>query len=86
VIKGKDQSPAASTAAQNPEIEKIAPKDNMTLYEKIAQKKIEAEIVWNDQDCIAFIPEKPESKVHFIVCPKVKNGLASMNDVKDTEK
>lgn len=42
----------------------------MTIFEKIATHKIPAEIVWEDDEVIAFHDVDPKAPVHVLVVPK----------------
>lgn len=42
----------------------------MTIFEKIIQREIPAEIVWEDDDAIAFRDVNPQAPVHVLIVPK----------------
>lgn len=42
----------------------------MTIFERIASREIPAEIVWEDDDAIAFHDSDPKAPVHVLVVPK----------------
>ena len=42
----------------------------MTIFEKIAARQIPANIVWEDDDVIAFHDVDPKAPVHVLVVPK----------------
>jgi histidine triad (HIT) family protein len=42
----------------------------MTIFEKIARHEIPAEIVWEDDEVIAFHDVDPKAPVHILVVPK----------------
>lgn len=42
----------------------------MTLFEKIAARQIPADIVFEDDDCVAFRDIAPKAPVHILVVPK----------------
>ena len=42
----------------------------MTLFEKIVQREIPADIVWESDDVIAFRDVNPQAPVHVLVVPK----------------
>ena len=42
----------------------------MTIFEKIAQREIPAEIVWEDDDVLAFHDVNPQAPVHVLIVPK----------------
>lgn len=42
----------------------------MTIFEKIARREIPANIVWEDDEVIAFHDVDPKAPVHVLVVPK----------------
>jgi histidine triad (HIT) family protein len=42
----------------------------MTLFEKIIERQISAQIIYEDDGCIAFRDINPQAPVHFLVVPK----------------
>jgi len=42
----------------------------MTLFEKIAAREIPADIVFEDDECLAFRDISPKAPVHILVVPK----------------
>ena len=42
----------------------------MTIFEKIAQREIPANIVWEDDDVLAFHDVNPQAPVHVLIVPK----------------
>jgi histidine triad (HIT) family protein len=42
----------------------------MTLFEKIAAREIPADIVFEDDDCLAFRDIAPKAPIHILVVPK----------------
>ena len=42
----------------------------MTLFEKIARREIPAQIVWEDDEVIAFHDVDPKAPVHVLIVPK----------------
>ena len=42
----------------------------MTIFEKIIRREIPAEIVWEDDDVLAFRDVNPQAPVHVLVVPK----------------
>ncbi len=54
-----------------------------TLFEKIIDREIPAEIVFEDDLCIAFKDIKPAAPTHLIVIPK--KPIASVDDVAEAD-
>jgi histidine triad (HIT) family protein len=42
----------------------------MTIFEKIIRREIPAEIVWEDDDVLAFRDVNPQAPVHVLIVPK----------------
>ena len=42
----------------------------MTIFEKIIRREIPAEIVWEDEDALAFRDVNPQAPVHVLIVPK----------------
>ena len=42
----------------------------MTIFEKIIRREIPAEIVWEDEDVLAFRDVNPQAPVHVLIVPK----------------
>ncbi|PWU08654.1 MAG: histidine triad nucleotide-binding protein [Verrucomicrobia bacterium] len=53
----------------------------MTLFEKIIHRQIPAEIVWEDEEVLAFRDVNPQAPVHILVVPK--EPVSSISAVED---
>ncbi len=42
----------------------------MTIFEKIIAREIPAEIIWEDDDAIAFHDVNPQAPIHVLIVPK----------------
>jgi histidine triad (HIT) family protein len=42
----------------------------MTIFEKIIAREIPAEIIWEDDEAIAFHDVNPQAPVHVLIVPK----------------
>ena len=42
----------------------------MTIFEKIVRREIPADIVWEDDDVLAFRDVSPQAPVHVLIVPK----------------
>lgn len=42
----------------------------MTIFEKIIAREIPAEIIWDDDDAVAFHDVNPQAPVHVLIVPK----------------
>jgi len=53
----------------------------MTIFEKIIARQIPAEIIWEDDDAVAFRDVNPQAPVHVLIVPKrVVPRLADATD------
>jgi histidine triad (HIT) family protein len=53
------------------------------LFCKIANKELDADIIYEDDNCIAFNDINPKAPTHVLVIPK--KHIATMNDISDDE-
>ena len=51
----------------------------MTLFDKIVQKKIPANIIYEDELALAFRDIAPVAPTHFLVIPKDRKGLSGLS-------
>lgn len=42
----------------------------MTIFEKIIAREIPSEIIWEDEDAVAFKDVDPQAPVHVLIVPK----------------
>ena len=49
--------------------------EEVTIFDKIVAKQIPANIIYEDEQCLAFRDINPVAKVHFLVIPKNRDGL-----------
>lgn len=54
-----------------------------TLFQKIADGDIEADIVYEDEDCIAFHDINPQAPVHLLVVPR--SPIPSINALEPSQ-
>jgi histidine triad (HIT) family protein len=50
-----------------------------TIFDKIIAKQIPATILHEDDSCLAFKDVNPQAPVHFLVIPKVRDGLTQLS-------
>lgn len=55
-----------------------------TLFEKIIEREIPADIVFEDDRCIAFRDVNPQAPMHILVCPK--KPLAMVSDAGEDDR
>ncbi|WP_299268640.1 histidine triad nucleotide-binding protein [uncultured Psychrosphaera sp.] len=52
-----------------------------TIFDKIINKEIPADIIYEDDLALAFKDINPQAPIHFLVIPKIR--IATMNDVNE---
>ena len=65
------------TAAQKA----VADEGKPTIFDKIISKEIPANVIYEDDKCLAFRDISPQAPVHFLVIPKVRDGLTRLSKV-----
>jgi len=66
---------AAAAASTDPAVNPNA----ATFFDKIVDKSIPANIIYEDELCLAFRDINPQGPVHFLVIPKNKDGLNKLS-------
>ena len=54
-----------------------------TLFEKIADREIPADLVWEDEHCIAFRDISPQAPTHILVVPR--KPIPSLDDLTEED-
>ena len=57
-----------------------------TIFDKIISKEIPADVIYEDDLCLAFRDIAPQAPVHFLVIPKVRDGLTQLSKARDDQK
>lgn len=73
---------AAAAASTDPAINPNAP----TFFDKLVSKQIPANIIYEDDICLAFRDINPQGPVHFLVIPKNKDGLNRLSNAREDQK
>ncbi|KAL6525546.1 Histidine triad nucleotide-binding protein 1 [Orobanche hederae] len=68
-------SPQTTMASEKEAALAAAPSDSPTLFDKIINKQIPANIVYEDDKVLAFRDISPQAPTHILLIPKVKDGL-----------
>lgn len=61
-----------------------AAKSQPTIFDKIISKEIPADIIYEDDQCLAFNDISPQAPTHFLVIPKRR--IATLDDVVPEDK
>uniref|UniRef100_A0A3Q3LIC1 Histidine triad nucleotide binding protein 2 n=1 Tax=Mastacembelus armatus TaxID=205130 RepID=A0A3Q3LIC1_9TELE len=54
-----------------------------TIFNKVIDKSIAADVIYEDEKCLAFRDINPQAPIHFLVIPKVP--IPRMSEVKDDD-
>lgn len=55
-----------------------------TLFARIIKREIPADIIYEDEQCLAFRDINPQAPVHFLVIPK--EPIAKLSDANDSHR
>nr|GMD46493.1 14 kDa zinc-binding protein [Ipomoea batatas] len=59
------------------------PSDSPTIFDKIINKEIPANIVYEDDKVLAFRDISPQAPTHILLIPKVKDGLTGLSKAEE---
>ncbi|KAJ8933737.1 hypothetical protein NQ314_013830, partial [Rhamnusium bicolor] len=59
-------------------------KTKETIFDKIISKKLPADIIFEDDKCMAFNDVNPQAPIHFLVIPKKR--IATLDDSAESDK
>ena len=57
-----------------------------TIFDKIISGHIPADIIYQDDQCLAFRDVAPQAPVHFLVIPKERSGLTRLSKATEANK
>lgn len=57
---------------------RLADSEPATIFDKIIAKQIPANIIYEDDDALAFRDISPQAPTHFLVIPKRRDGLTRL--------
>ena len=57
-----------------------------TIFDKIISKEIPANIIYEDDQCLAFRDINPQGPTHFLVIPKMHDGLTQLSKATEEHK
>ncbi|GER52582.1 basic-leucine zipper transcription factor family protein [Striga asiatica] len=75
-------SPAAMASEKEAALA-AAPSDSPTIFDKIINKQIPANIVFEDDKVLAFRDIAPQAPTHIVLIPKVKDGLTGISKAEE---
>lgn len=57
-----------------------------TIFDRILAREIPADIIHEDDVCLAFRDVTPQAPVHFLVIPKARDGLTQLSKAREDQK
>jgi len=57
-----------------------------TIFDKIISKEIPADVIYEDDQCLAFRDINAQAPVHFLVIPKARSGLTRLSKAVEAHK
>ena len=73
-------------AALEAHLQGMANSGEPTLFDKIVAKEIPADVIYEDNLCMAFRDIAPQAKTHFLVIPKIRAGLTQLSKANEDHK
>ena len=73
-------------AALEAHLKGMANSGEPTLFDKIVAKEIPADVIYEDNLCMAFRDIAPQAKTHFLVIPKIRAGLTQLSKANEDHK
>jgi histidine triad (HIT) family protein len=64
----------------------LADTEPPTIFDKIIKKEIPANIIYEDDQCLAFRDISPQAPTHFLVIPKNRDGLTRLSKSEERHK
>ncbi|KAK2078670.1 hypothetical protein QBZ16_003510 [Prototheca wickerhamii] len=78
-MASEEQKAAEAAAAGD------AVRSSPTIFDKIVSKEIPANVIYEDDQCLAFRDIQPQAPTHFLVIPKTHDGLTQLSRARDDQ-
>ena len=56
------------------------------MFDKLVRKEIPADVIYEDEKCLAFRDIAPVAETHFLVIPKDRDGLSQLCKAQERHK
>ncbi|GAB4851832.1 Histidine triad nucleotide-binding protein 1 [Ancistrocladus abbreviatus] len=76
-------STPSSMASEKEAALAAVPSDSPTIFDKIINKEIPANVVYEDDKVLAFRDISPQAPTHILIIPKVKDGLSGLSKAEE---
>ena len=81
----KSYSTNSDIEGEQEKAQKAVPVED-TIFDKIVRKEIPADIIYEDEVCLAFRDVAPVAQIHFLVIPKDRDGLSQFSKAETRHK
>ncbi|KAL2464480.1 HIS triad family protein 3 [Forsythia ovata] len=75
--------PSSIMASENEAALSAVRSDSPTIFDKIINKEIPANIVFEDEKVLAFRDVAPQAPTHILIIPKLKDGLTGISNAEE---
>ncbi|KAL0453342.1 UNVERIFIED_CONTAM: Adenylylsulfatase HINT1 [Sesamum latifolium] len=72
-------TPQTAMASEKEAALAAVPSDSPTIFDKIINKEIPSNVVYEDDNVLAFRDISPQAPTHILIIPKVKDGLTGIS-------
>ncbi|KAL7138194.1 hypothetical protein ABFS83_10G147600 [Erythranthe nasuta] len=79
----KSHQTAAMASEKEAALAAIPSDDSPTIFDKIINKQIPANIVYEDEHVLAFRDISPQAPTHILIIPKLRNGLTGISKAEE---
>ncbi|PRQ45745.1 putative adenylylsulfatase [Rosa chinensis] len=76
-------TPSPSTMSEKEAALAAVPSDSPTIFDRIINKEIPANVVFEDDKVLAFRDISPQAPTHILIIPKVKDGLTGLSKAEE---
>ncbi|KAL2232894.1 14 kDa zinc-binding protein-like [Sesamum indicum] len=76
-------TPQTAMASEKEAALAAVPSDSPTIFDKIINKEIPSNVVYEDDKVLAFRDIAPQAPTHILIIPKVKDGLTGISKAEE---
>ncbi|KAL0383339.1 UNVERIFIED_CONTAM: Adenylylsulfatase HINT1 [Sesamum calycinum] len=76
-------TPQTAMASEKEAALAAVPSDSPTIFDKIINKEIPSNVVYEDDKVLAFRDIAPQTPTHILIIPKVKDGLTGISKAEE---
>eukprot|EP00262_Sarcandra_glabra_P009109 TRINITY_DN23111_c0_g1_i1.p1 TRINITY_DN23111_c0_g1~~TRINITY_DN23111_c0_g1_i1.p1 ORF type:complete len:158 (+),score=35.17 TRINITY_DN23111_c0_g1_i1:49-522(+) len=76
-------SQTSSMASEKDAALAAVPNDSPTIFDKLINKELPCDVVYEDAKVLAFRDISPQAPTHIVIIPKVKDGLTGLSKAEE---